>query len=147
MVKRFGADELSAGTSKDWTKARSYAGVIRRRGGGPSYVWQCGHVHATSGEALTCSSLELARRRADSIAGPLKAAITDGTVYLDHCSEPEDIAGELARGVEAAKGLDPDIDSCVGCPIGGGPDCPGVWRWRHDDSVVTQADRERADGR
>lgn len=145
MAKRFGADELSAGTAKDWTKARSYSGVIRRRGGGPSYVWQCGHVHSTAGEALTCSSAELARRRADSIAGPLEAGITDGTVYLDNCPEPQDYANELLdKGVDPEEAIsEGDVLACGGCPIGGGLDCPGVWRWHHDHSLVTQADRER----
>lgn len=48
MAKRFGADELSAGTAKDWTKARAYSGVIRKRGGGPRYEWQCDHIHTTA---------------------------------------------------------------------------------------------------
>lgn len=69
----------------------------------------------------------------------------DGTVYLDHCPEPGYIAAELE-----VKGVDPEEAqqegeelACAGCPVGGGPDCPGVWKWTHDHSIVTQADRDR----
>ena len=44
--------------------------------------------------------------------------------YLDYCEEVGD-------------------DACEGCPIGGGLDCPGVWRWREDKRLVTQQDREQ----
>lgn len=63
-----------------------------------------------------------------------------GSVYLDHCPEPEQIAED--NGLRPWLGtFDPDGDSCEGCEIGGGLDCPGVWRWRDNDQLVTQEDR------
>lgn len=61
----------------------------------------------------------------------------EGNVYLDYCAEVFDVQeGETAE--------DAEIAACDDCPIGGGLDCPGVWRWRGSHRVVTQADVEHA---
>ena len=56
--------------------------------------------------------------------------------YLDNCIE-------LDEESEAdGDGGWPELGACEGCPIGGGLDCNGVWRWRSTDAQVTQAERE-----
>jgi hypothetical protein len=63
--------------------------------------------------------------------------IRPADVYLDYCDQVP-ILDEEDLELEDEAGL----VACEGCPVGGGLDCPGTWRWRATDRIVTQAERE-----
>lgn len=63
--------------------------------------------------------------------------IRPADVYLDHCPEVDRHDAPDLNVWEIG-------DACEGCPIGGGLDCPGTWRWAGSNAIVTQAELEAA---
>lgn len=100
--------------------------------------WSCkerGFCCPTCGLCLTCHPAGYVVPETLDDVDPIRD-IEFGT-YLDYCSEVDQLPGETAE--------EADVAACDDCPLGGAGrmDCSGVWRWRDDNEIVTDADRER----